>query len=106
MGFLLGSFCICKSPFHQSLPPSFLTTSQRRNGKKKIISMAYFRPENPTDSNFMERRPFLLMGLSALPFLQSRANAVESLVEGKLGFIFSFSSFSDNPFCFSSRNEG
>ncbi|RWR83032.1 MAR-binding filament-like protein 1-1 [Cinnamomum micranthum f. kanehirae] len=83
MGVLLGSFCICKSPFHQSLPPPFLTTSQRRNDKKKIIPMAYFRPENQTDSNFMERRPFLFMGLSALPFLQSRANAVESLVEDK-----------------------
>ncbi|XP_077211782.1 MAR binding filament-like protein 1 [Tasmannia lanceolata] len=86
MGFLLGSSCLSQSPFCQSLyPPSFLCSSQIKNAKKKISAMASLDQDNPTDNSFLRRRAFLLAGLSAFPFLQSRARAraAENLVTGK-----------------------
>lgn len=88
MGFLLGSSTIFQSPFCKSLPPSFLTSSERKHGKKKMVIMAFMKPENPNDTNFITRRTFLLVGLSALPFLHSRASAVEGLMKGQFFFFF------------------
>ncbi|XP_058111364.1 MAR-binding filament-like protein 1-1 [Magnolia sinica] len=81
MGVLLGSCCVS-----QSLPPSSVSSSsshsQRRDAlkrrkKKKIVPMASLHHENPNDMNFLKRRAFLLMGLSAFPVLQPRARALE-----------------------------
>lgn len=45
--------------------------------------MASLRQEDPNDAVSCKRRAIMLVGISVLPFLQLRANALEGLATSK-----------------------
>lgn len=100
MGFAVGS-SFNSPPYHSLFPifsqpfsshPEFLNFLHRNayNKKKNRAAMACIRHGNPNDIVFCKRRAILFMSISILPLLKSRAEAVESLAAGELGFRISF----------------
>ncbi|KAI3848436.1 hypothetical protein MKW92_023096 [Papaver armeniacum] len=88
----MGTSNLLQSSFtHQSLllnpscslnsQPFFFYSQIQKNVNKKprLVTMASIHHENPNESNYSKRRTVLLLGISALPFLQlkGRADAAE-----------------------------
>ncbi|KAL6285764.1 hypothetical protein ACE6H2_010154 [Prunus campanulata] len=86
MGFVMGSSCFLHSPLSLSRFPSsshsFFVYSSSRNAeakRRRALPMASLRQEDPNDAISSKRRAIMLVGISVLPFLQLRANALEGL---------------------------
>ncbi|PQQ07875.1 MAR-binding filament-like protein 1-1 [Prunus yedoensis var. nudiflora] len=86
MGFVMGSSCFLHSPLSLSRFPSsshpFFVYSSSRNAeakRRRALPMASLRQEDPNDAVSSKRRAIMLVGISVLPFLQLRANALEGL---------------------------
>eukprot|EP00262_Sarcandra_glabra_P012100 TRINITY_DN3046_c0_g1_i1.p1 TRINITY_DN3046_c0_g1~~TRINITY_DN3046_c0_g1_i1.p1 ORF type:complete len:739 (-),score=202.07 TRINITY_DN3046_c0_g1_i1:108-2324(-) len=88
MSSLLSTYCFTQSSLptssSSSSSPSAIYFCYRKNVKKKVHrAMACVHHQNLSDRNFLKRRVFLLVGLSAFPFLESKPRAVEGLVKDK-----------------------
>ncbi|KAJ8637740.1 hypothetical protein MRB53_012007 [Persea americana] len=59
MGFLLGSCFISQLAFCQSLPPPFISASQRKHGKKKMVGMTFMHPDDPNDRIFIKGKAWV-----------------------------------------------
>ncbi|KAI3992447.1 hypothetical protein MKX01_022538 [Papaver californicum] len=90
----MASSNLLKSSFtHQSLllnpssslnsqPFFFCSQIQKNvNKKPKLVTMASIHHENPNESNYSKRRTVLLLGISALPYLQLKAQAAAVVEE-------------------------
>lgn len=90
----MGSSYFLQSPLYQSLTPApsyspslFVYSNNAEHNKKKkkkksTTAMASLRHENPNETNFCRRRSIFFVGISAFPFIQSGARAIEGLVKG------------------------
>lgn len=97
MGFVMGSSCFLHSPLSLSRFPSssypFFVYSSSRNAeakRRRALPMASLRQEDPNDAVSRKRRAIMLVGISVLPFLQLRANALEGLATSKFNFSCAF----------------
>ncbi|MFQ6665397.1 hypothetical protein Gotur_032152 [Gossypium turneri] len=89
MGFMIGSSCYLQNPISNSqvrFPSSLSVSFNIRNGetKRKRRKKRNFRPpmaclthEDPNDDVLGKRRAVLLVGISILPLLQLRSQALE-----------------------------
>ncbi|XP_039052432.1 MAR-binding filament-like protein 1 [Hibiscus syriacus] len=91
MGFVIGSSCYLQTPIFNSqllFSSSYYSASQSvyfnlRDAKSKRRRrsfrppMAYLSHQDPTELVSRKRRTVLLVGISILPFIQLRANAIE-----------------------------
>ncbi|KAF6172883.1 hypothetical protein GIB67_035437 [Kingdonia uniflora] len=100
----MGSSCFLQSPFTHSLlmtssstsSPSFFLFSFSRNSKNstkksRIVSLgtSNYHQDSNFDADFSKRKGILVLGISALPFLQLKATAVESLVKDERNIVTS-----------------
>lgn len=95
MGFLTvsGSSCFLQTPISHSLPVSTSSQSlllcdshiKNANNKRKHrpIVTASSRQGTTNEADFCKRRAIVVLGFSALPFLQLKATAFESFVQEK-----------------------
>ena len=97
MGFVMGSSCFLHPPLrHRHRPSSssqcaLLYMRDAEKQRKHRVPMASLSHEGDSnDTIFCKRRAVLFVGISVLPFLSSRARALEDLANGEFGYSFAF----------------
>lgn len=99
MSFVMGSSCFLHPPFHHphrsssSSQCALLCLRNAEKQRKRRVPMASCGQEgHASDSIFCKRRAVLFVGISVLPFLSSRARALQDLATGEFGNSFAFKS--------------